>query len=205
MAMPLKQARIEALAPARKFGSLLPGSLDESTVHDNALLDVCSAIDADGTVVTYRSKAIEHSAMSKDAHEEYRIARQDGNVALADRLAWTRAWHLDQQKLLDRIAALELVRKYNPGYGRNRRSLHSLDVHELHIDEAEQVVDEHIKLCKEESMRQTFVVTGWGKHSKDGQPLLRPHIRKFVQALGYRAVVDSGNKGRLILYLQSSL
>lgn len=87
-----------------------------------------------------------------------------------------------------------------------------LDFHDRGIlkrDEVIKITDEFIDDCLDRGLSKVLIITGKGMHSKNGAPVIKPLVKKYladksyVQRI-YEARFDRGGSGALEVILENS-
>ena len=107
----------------------------------------------------------------------------------------------------DEAASKIIFRANNPHYSANIHSPQSpkalvmLDVHNLYVREARDLVKAHIWNCRKAGRAETIICTGKGNNSEGGRSTLREAMFKFLpKAIGkVTATIYSENTGRIVV------
>lgn len=79
----------------------------------------------------------------------------------------------------------------------DRDGIPLVDLHGLHVKEALEVFDATVKPVLE-SLKTMTLITGWGKHSRNGKGVLQEAVKEYIESSdNMKWVPVSGNPGRL--------
>lgn len=73
-------------------------------------------------------------------------------------------------------------------------------------NEMKRLADEFLWECKDRKLTKVLFITGKGLHSKNGMPIIKPFLRKYLQSLPfvfrvYEGRSDRGGEGTLEVIL----
>ncbi|MBD3330509.1 hypothetical protein GF354_03180 [Candidatus Peregrinibacteria bacterium] len=79
----------------------------------------------------------------------------------------------------------------------------------LIMGEVEALANEFLDECMRRGLTKVLFITGKGLHSRNGMPVIKPHLRKFLNSLPYVVRVyegrfDRGGTGTLEVILSSN-
>lgn len=140
--------------------------------------------------VEYR-KGKELSTQSQDAYR-----KGDGKQAKV--LSEAAKDHREQGDQFNQQAAKIIFSCHNVD-----RPLHEMDLHDLFVKEARDVVIERLELLKKKKYKgPVTIIVGRGNHSKDNIARIKPEIRSMLEQCSYIVEEDNHNAGRLIVQMR---
>lgn len=81
-------------------------------------------------------------------------------------------------------------------------SLARIDLHNMTVPEARLLAWEHVLFCRIRGIKETEIICGRGRHSKDGKPKLRPALlASMCRAANIHIKVHKRNPGCLVVLL----
>jgi DNA-nicking Smr family endonuclease len=78
----------------------------------------------------------------------------------------------------------------------------SLDLHHHTVAEATQLLQEFFEQAQDENWQYVSIITGKGLHSANGESVLRPFVKNWLNAQGYSylpAKRDQGGDGVIVV------
>lgn len=66
----------------------------------------------------------------------------------------------------------------------------------LTMREVERLADEFLDECRRRGLKKVLFITGKGLHSRNGMPVIKPHLRKYLMSLSFVARVYEGRRDR---------
>ncbi|EJD07308.1 uncharacterized protein FOMMEDRAFT_164311 [Fomitiporia mediterranea MF3/22] len=123
-----------------------------------------------------RRLAVREGRLADREYERAREAYASGDKAFAKKLQETGAQHRNNMRNYNRAAAAEIFNHHNPEYHSNPNSRVKIDLHHLHVREAEEFVRTHIENCRRAGLQCTEIISGRGNHSTGGVARIRPAI-----------------------------
>ena len=121
------------------------------------------------------------------------------------------------QKAYNGLAGRILFNNLNPHYYRfvtegtissdqqpmsPRQNLIEIDLHRLNVEEALDIVNQHIVMCQITGVKKTELICGKGNHSKGGTSILKPSLlEKLANNPGIKINEHEHNPGRLVLHI----
>jgi len=71
----------------------------------------------------------------------------------------------------------------------------------------QKLVDEFIEECRDRGLRKVLIITGKGLHSRNGSPVIKPFVKKYLQSKSFVSMVyegryDRGGSGTLEIILK---
>jgi len=157
--------------------------------------------------------------IAENDHTHYHNNKRPGSPPLKSNTAWTNvqnspssrnpndnyAHHNQLCRCPEDENAKEIFLANNPTYKTDCRLL---DVHRLNVGQALYFVAKHIHWCRAECLSETFIITGWGRHSPGRKPILRPKVLEYLETVPcVKAEVYVPNPGRIyvIFLLRTAL
>ncbi|KAJ3284305.1 hypothetical protein HK104_010014 [Borealophlyctis nickersoniae] len=147
---------------------------------------------------TLRAKASEEAKLRNACFEQSRAAYAAGRKAEAKTLSDKGKQHDANMKQLNQQAADAAFAAANGGPDRPPEEV---DLHGLHVQEAMEVVEQHIRKCRKAGLKRAVVITGKGNRSVDGVAKIKPAVEELCVRESIRAEPDPHNPGRIILDL----
>ncbi|KAJ3277403.1 hypothetical protein HK104_003325 [Borealophlyctis nickersoniae] len=147
---------------------------------------------------TLRAKASEEAKLRNACFEQSRAAYAAGRKAEAKTLSDKGKQHDANMKQLNQQAADAAFAAANGGPDRPPEEV---DLHGLHVQEAMEVVETHIRKCRKAGLKRAVVITGKGNRSVDGVARIKPAVEELCVRESIRAEPDPHNPGRIILHL----
>ena len=99
-------------------------------------------------------------------------------------------------------AAIDIYERVN-SVNTSSSDIMAIDLHGLHVNEAKTILQNHV-LPVLPVLKKVYLITGRGKHSKDGKSVLRESVKKYLlkeAGLALRCEEQIGNEGVLFLAL----
>jgi hypothetical protein len=77
----------------------------------------------------------------------------------------------------------------------------TIDLHGLFVEEAEDVLEERIRVARQQNQSHLHVIVGKGNHSKNHVQKIKPRVEQVCQELGLQYRTED-NEGRIFVNLQ---
>ena len=77
----------------------------------------------------------------------------------------------------------------------------TIDLHGLFVEEAEDVLEERIRVARQQNQSHLHVIVGKGNHSKNHVQKIKPRVEQVCQELGLQYRTEE-NEGRIFVNLQ---
>ena len=107
--------------------------------------------------------------------------------------------HDENVRRYNTMAAAEIFRLNNPRYHTTQR-FSRCDLHGLHIEEARQYAESHIKICYQAGVEKTMLIVGKGSHSQRGSARIKPAILEMLRGRpGILAGTHEKNEGCIVI------
>ena len=124
--------------------------------------------------------------------------------------AYSLSAHMHEQKMSEynALASSEIFRHHNPSYPSTATAnssffasffgtffslftaesndLSQLDLHGQYVNEAIQMVKDHLERCRREGVQRTTVITGRGAHSVGGIAKIKPKVEELLAGMEVR-------------------
>ncbi|OAX33895.1 hypothetical protein K503DRAFT_869258 [Rhizopogon vinicolor AM-OR11-026] len=121
-------------------------------------------------------------------------AKASNQKKLAEKLILNAEMHRKNMVLLNKEASAKIFQEKN-----QKRKRNIIDLHRLHVPEAESHFKEAVEAARERGKSSLFVIVGKGIHSNGGIPKIKPTICALGERLGMTVNVDPRNDGCLVV------
>src|SRR5271154_32144 len=139
-----------------------------------------------------RQAAFAFAEKARDAAQQSQSAYRAGEHQWARKFSLLSKSHWNECDRLNSLAETEIFTHHNPMYPAD---LTRIDLHGLLVKEAVARVEKHVELCKGKGITKTVVVTGWGRHRKEGLAKIKPAIKELFVRERLRVWVDEPKEG----------
>ncbi|KAI5838169.1 hypothetical protein DFP73DRAFT_531317 [Morchella snyderi] len=165
-----------------------------------------------------RELARKEGDLRRDLSQKSQTAWAKNDKAKAKELSNACKVHQTRMEDYNARAAAEIFRANNPTYYQGTPSgagfilslfsgssatagLARIDLHGLHVTEAMPLVEEHLRLCRRNSVERTTIITGKGLHSVDGVAKIRPQVEKKLAEKKLKVVKEARrvNEGAFVV------
>ncbi|KAF2005737.1 smr domain-containing protein [Amniculicola lignicola CBS 123094] len=141
-----------------------------------------------------RQEAAKRSSCFDRAHEAYSA----GDGARAHELSEEGKKHAAKMDAYNNQARDFIFRENN---NEGRVAGDTIDLHGLFVEEAEDVLEERIKVARQRGETHLHVIVGKGNHSRNHVQKIKPRVEKVCQELGLQYATEE-NEGRMFINLQ---
>ncbi|KAL6157622.1 hypothetical protein ACJQWK_07432 [Exserohilum turcicum] len=141
-----------------------------------------------------RQEAAKRSSCFDRAHQAY----EAGDGATAHELSQEGKRHAEKMEQYNRQARDFIFRENN---AEGRVASDTIDLHGLFVEEAEDVLEERIKVARQQGQTHLHVIVGKGNHSKNHVQKIKPRVEQVCQDLGLQYRTEE-NEGRIFVNLQ---
>ncbi|KAF1835176.1 DUF1771-domain-containing protein [Decorospora gaudefroyi] len=141
-----------------------------------------------------RQEASKRSSCFDRAHQAY----TSGDGARAHELSEQGKHHASLMDQYNQQARDYIFRANNAG---DRVPGDTIDLHGLFVEEAEDVLEERIRVARQRGEGHLHVIVGKGNHSRNGVQKLKPRVERVCRELGLQYRTEE-NEGRIFVDLQ---
>lgn len=141
-----------------------------------------------------RQEAAKRSSCFDRAHQAY----EAGDGARAHELSEEGKRHAAQMDAYNRQARDFIFRENN---SEGRVASDTVDLHGLFVEEAEDVLEERIKVARSQGQTHLHVIVGKGNHSRGHVQKIKPRVEQVCRELGLQYATEE-NEGRIYVNLQ---
>jgi DNA-nicking Smr family endonuclease len=141
-----------------------------------------------------RQEAAKRSSCFDRAHTAY----SSGDGARAHELSEEGKQHAAKMDQYNRQARDYIFRENN---AEGRVAGDTIDLHGLFVEEAEDVLEERIRVARQQGQGHLHVIVGKGNHSKNHVQKIKPRVEQVCQELGLQYRTEE-NEGRIFVNLQ---
>lgn len=141
-----------------------------------------------------RQEAAKRSSCFDRAHQAY----EAGDGARAHELSEEGKRHAAQMDAYNRQARDFIFRENN---SEGRVASDTVDLHGLFVEEAEDVLEERIKVARSQGQTHLHVIVGKGNHSRNHVQKIKPRVEQVCRELGLQYATEE-NEGRIYVNLQ---
>ncbi|XP_014562397.1 hypothetical protein COCVIDRAFT_32851 [Bipolaris victoriae FI3] len=141
-----------------------------------------------------RQEAAKRSSCFDRAHQAY----ESGDGAAAHELSQEGKKHAEKMEQYNRQARDFIFRENN---AEGRVDSDTIDLHGLFVEEAEDVLEERIKVARQQGQTHLHVIVGKGNHSKNHVQKIKPRVEQVCRELGLQYRTEE-NEGRIFVNLQ---
>lgn len=141
-----------------------------------------------------RQEAAKRSSCFDRAHQAY----ESGDGARAHELSEEGKQHAAKMEQYNRQARDYIFRENN---AEGRVAADTIDLHGLFVEEAEDVLEERIKVARGRGETHLHVIVGKGNHSKNHVQKIKPRVEQVCRELGLQYRTEE-NEGRIFVNLQ---
>ena len=141
-----------------------------------------------------RAEAGKRSSCFDRAHQAY----SSGDGARAHDLSEEGKQHAAKMDKYNQQARDYIFRANNSG---DRVASDTIDLHGLFVEEAEDVLEERIKVAQREGQTHLHVIVGKGNHSANHVQKIKPRVEQVCRELGLQYKTEA-NEGRMYINLQ---
>ncbi|USP78144.1 uncharacterized protein yc1106_05418 [Curvularia clavata] len=141
-----------------------------------------------------RQEAAKRSSCFDRAHQAY----EAGDGAAAHELSQEGKKHAEKMEQYNRQARDFIFRANN---SEGRVASDTIDLHGLFVEEAEDVLEERIKVARQQGQSHLHVIVGKGNHSRNHVQKIKPRVEQVCRELGLQYRTEE-NEGRIFVNLQ---
>ncbi|KAA8621788.1 hypothetical protein PtrSN002B_001452 [Pyrenophora tritici-repentis] len=141
-----------------------------------------------------RQEAAKRSSCFDRAHQAY----ESGDGARAHELSEEGKAHAAKMDQYNRQARDYIFRENN---AEGRVASDTIDLHGLFVEEAEDVLEERIRVARQRGENHLHVIVGKGNHSKNHVQKIKPRVEQVCRELGLQYRTEE-NEGRIFVNLQ---
>ncbi|CAA9961488.1 hypothetical protein CFE70_004865 [Pyrenophora teres f. teres 0-1] len=141
-----------------------------------------------------RQEAAKRSSCFDRAHQAY----ESGDGARAHELSEEGKAHAAKMDQYNRQARDYIFRENN---AEGRVAGDTIDLHGLFVEEAEDVLEERIRVARQRGENHLHVIVGKGNHSKNHVQKIKPRVEQVCRELGLQYRTEE-NEGRIFVNLQ---
>ncbi|KAJ6191917.1 smr domain-containing protein [Bipolaris maydis] len=141
-----------------------------------------------------RQEAAKRSSCFDRAHQAY----ESGDGAAAHELSQEGKKHAEKMEQYNRQARDFIFRENN---AEGRVDSDTIDLHGLFVEEAEDVLEERIRVARQQGQTHLHVIVGKGNHSKNHVQKIKPRVEQVCRELGLEYRTEE-NEGRIFVNLQ---
>ncbi|KAF2710151.1 DUF1771-domain-containing protein [Pleomassaria siparia CBS 279.74] len=141
-----------------------------------------------------REEAGKRSSCFDQAHQAY----SSGDGARAHQLSEEGKQHAAKMDQYNAQARDYIFRANNSG---ERVASDTIDLHGLYVEEAEDVLEERIRVARQQGQTHLHVIVGKGNHSANHVQKIKPRVEQVCKELGLQYNTEA-NEGRMYINLQ---
>ncbi|KAJ6206565.1 hypothetical protein PSV09DRAFT_1195833 [Bipolaris maydis] len=141
-----------------------------------------------------RQEAAKRSSCFDRAHQAY----ESGDGAAAHELSQEGKKHAEKMEQYNRQARDFIFRENN---AEGRVDSDTIDLHGLFVEEAEDVLEERIRVARQQGQTHLHIIVGKGNHSKNHVQKIKPRVEQVCRELGLEYRTEE-NEGRIFVNLQ---